>query len=144
MRVINKMEEGGKPAECLCGTELEYLPQDMHAGAYGSMYITCPVCAKEILLDYEDPMPLTVQNVKWPQHFSLPDAEDFNVDDATIQGWVETCLAQISDKIYPNGSSVHIATGNAMVVINKYGDSYDVFVTKSYANTNIPREESAK
>jgi hypothetical protein len=141
MRVINKIEEEGKLVECQCGAELEYLPSDVHVGAFGSMFVTCPVCEEEMLLDEEDPMVLTVENVEWPKHFSLPHKSDFDISDKEIQEWVKQCLKLAeSDIIYPNGSFVRMACGNTMVSIQKYEESYEVYVTKSYAETSIPRK----
>ena len=139
MRVINKIEENGKPAECLCGAELEYLPSDMHEGAYGCMYITCPVCEKEILLDDEDPVELTAETLEWPKHFSLPADTDVKVTDATIQRWMNTCLSQLKSDIYKDGSCIQMGSGDSIVWMFKYEDEYAVYVSKSYAATSIPR-----
>ena len=141
MRVINKIEESGKLVECQCGAELEYLPSDVHVGAFGSMFTTCPVCEEEVLLDDELPMVLTTENVEWPKHFSLPHKSDFDISDKEIQEWVNKCLKLAeSDVVYPNGSYVSTACGNTIVFVHKFEDSYEVYVTKSYAETSIPRE----
>lgn len=140
MRVINKIEENGKLLECPCGADLEYLPSDMHVGAFGSMYVTCPECEEEVLLDDEIPMTLTVENAEWPKHFALPHQSDFDISDKQIQEWVTKCLKLAeSDIVYPNGSYVITASGNTMVFVHKYEDSFAVYVTKSYAETSIPR-----
>ena len=140
MRVINKPKDDGKLVDCACGAELEYLPSDMYVGAYGCMYVKCPECGDDLLLDEEDPILLTPENVSWPQHFSLPDPEkDLNIDDKTIQNWVTTCLNHLESSLYEYGSYVTMGSGNARVWAEKFEDEYAVYVTKSYAATSVPR-----
>ena len=144
MRVINTTEDNGKLIECNCGAELEYVPSDMHVGQFGSMFLACPVCGDEILLEDEDPVILTTQNLEWPKHFSLPDGTAADIPDHEIQKWLNTCLRHADSEMYPDGSFISMGSGNTMVFVLKYGDEYSVYVTKNYAITSIPREENVK
>jgi len=140
LRVINKPEGDGKLVDCDCGAELEYLPTDMYVGAYGAMYVRCPECDAEVLLNDEEQFLLTPENVSWPQHFSMPDSDDLDVDDKTIQNWVSTCLKHLESDLYGYGSYVSMGSGNTRVWAEKFEDEYAIYVTKSYAATSVPRK----
>lgn len=49
MRVISKkVNDEPKTTKCLnCGAELEYLPEDVHIGLWGTECVTCPECEEE-------------------------------------------------------------------------------------------------
>lgn len=141
MRVINKPRDSCKIVTCKCGAEIEYFPHDKHDGAFGCMYLTCPECANEVLLDKEDPIKLTIDNVEWPKHFDLPDGSEMNFDDATIQKWVRMCLSQLSSDIYKVRDVVSMGSGNTRIWAEKWEEEYAVYVTKSFSTTSIPRED---
>ena len=53
-----------------CRSKLEYDKQDLHIGALGSVYLTCPLCNYENMMeDHEHTMTLTKDNIEFPIHF---------------------------------------------------------------------------
>jgi len=114
----------------------------MHDGAYGCMYITCPECNEEILLDDEPPKTLTIDNIQWPKHFEMPEESDAKMEDATIQKWVRDCLKYLESEVYGNGDSMCLACGDSMVWVKKFENEYAIYVTRSYASSSIPREDT--
>lgn len=144
MRVINKPRDSCKIVACECGAEIEYFPHDKHDGAFGCMYLTCPECEHEVLLDSEEPVKLTIDNIEYPKHFDLPDGTAVDIDDATIQKWIRTCLKQLSSDIYKCRDVVSMGSGNTRIWAEKWENEYAVFVTKSYAATSIVRNQDEK
>ena len=53
-----------------CKSELEYDREDLRMGEYGCMFLDCPLCNRDNMIDdHEDNITLTMDNIKFPVHF---------------------------------------------------------------------------
>ena len=64
-----------------CGSELEYEESDLRMGALGCMYLDCPCCGRDNMLEEnENTITLTANNVEFPTHFFHTSKENGAVD----------------------------------------------------------------
>ena len=140
IKVVDKKVEEPKTYKATCdecGARLEFEESDTYVGTYGGSYVDCPECGYDVLVEELVDVNLTEHNIEFPRHFSKTSAEAINIGDDTLQGWVRECL----EKIKQDETSDHwmIASGNAVVIILKFDDEYDVYVCKNYYDCIIPR-----
>ena len=60
-----------------------------------------------------------------------------NIGDSTLQEWIRECLEKIKQD--DAGDHWMIASGNAIVIILKFNDEYDIYVAKNYWECSIFR-----
>lgn len=127
-----------------CESELEYEKSDLEEGALGAMYVRCPLCGYNNMLDgNENDITLTKDNVKFPKHFFHTSKEDGAVDvcnNETIKKYINDAINYFrknKDEFY-----YHAATGNLSVHVCRYEEyeDYYVEVTNNYYSTYIPFE----
>ena len=62
-----------------CGSELEITEEDIYIGAYGAVYVICPCCGEEIMIEELEGVTLTMNNIEFPIHFVRSNKDIRNV-----------------------------------------------------------------
>lgn len=127
-----------------CQSEFEYEESDMTIGWLGAAHIKCPCCGRDIMLDDEDGITLTVDNVEFPTHFHHTSTETGAVDicnNKEIKKYIHNAIDYFrknKDEFAWTSSS-----GNLAIHVYRYSDDedYHVVVNNDYYETNIPFEE---
>ena len=127
-----------------CRSELEYEESDLRMGIYGCMFVDCPLCGRDNMLEEnEHSITLTVDNIVYPTHFYHTSKETGAVDCCNNEE-VRKCIRQGIDWLRKNKEqfSWFVAYGNLYVRIDRYdgGESYEVIVTNNYYEMYIPFE----
>lgn len=127
-----------------CGSELEYEKSDLRMGVLGCMYLDCPCCGRDNMIeDNESTIILTVDNVEFPTHFFHTSKEDGAVDicnNEEVKNYIRRAIEYFrknkEEFAWESGS------GNLRVIVFRYdGDeNYEIIVTKDYYETYIPFE----
>ena len=118
--------------ECEC--ELECTEEDMHDGPDGAMYITCPECDNEVLIDDHDAIVLNSDNIQFPKHFwKFGDAAP--VEDERVQDAIRKLLKQMEES--NENDFWYWAAGDSMVIVTNMDDEINVIVAKDYYECNI-------
>lgn len=134
MKVLKHGES--KQIKCeWCNSVLEYEGSDIYYGEFGCAFIDCPVCKTKIELP-DLPMGLTVDNVRWPQHFSHMSDKAAHLSDDQVQTRINECLKVLKNE--EPGDYAFSGTGDTMVFAFKFEDEYAVYVTQNYFETSIP------
>lgn len=150
--IIEKIEKFIEPypRKCTCDScksELEYKKSDTRIGALGCVYIDCPLCGYEnMLIENEQEIELTADNVKFPTHFFHISKETGAVDTCNNEE-VKKCIRKGIDYFRNNKNDEDSYTwyttyGNLFVQIYKYSgdENYWVLVSNNYYDTYIPFE----
>lgn len=128
-----------------CGSELEYEKSDLRMGVLGCMFVDCPLCGYDNMLeDNEESIELTIDNVEFPVHFFHTCKENGAVDCCNNEKIKETIYKAITylrenkEECYWGG---HL-TGNLFIGVYKWsGDkTYEVVVSNNFYSTYIPFE----
>ena len=147
MRIISRGKEY-EPERIICdscGSELEYLTDDIACGTH-FCYVTCPVCGKDILLD----------DKKGEHHIPVYPAEG-DKDFYFFADGADVANDEINDRInamckefaaLEKGSEerntfVHVyATGNTFIfaVAIDDGECLEIYVSKDYAEASYMTE----
>lgn len=127
-----------------CGSELEYEEQDIRIGSLGCVYVDCPLCGYDNMLDsHENELTLTVNNVEFPTHFWHTSKETGAVDCCNNEE-VKKRIHEAIDYFRQNKDEFYwyASSGNLRVSVEKWdGDGqYEVIVTNNYYSTLIPFE----
>lgn len=127
-----------------CRSKLEYEKSDIRVGALGAVYLDCPLCSYENMLEeHEDTITLTKDNVEYPIHFFHTSKENGAVDCCTNEE-VKAYIIKAIDFFRKNKDEFvwYTATGNLHMSVWRYdGDEeYYVVVTNNYHSTHIPFE----
>ena len=127
-----------------CLSELEYEKSDLEFGYLGSMYLKCPLCGYDnMIVDNEDSITLTKNNVEFPTHFWHTSKETGAVDCCNNEE-VKKAIHRAIDYFRNNKGEYNwfCATGNLYISVSRYdGDeSYNIVVTNNYYETDIPFE----
>lgn len=118
--------------ECEC--ELECTEEDMHDGPDGAMYITCPECDNEVLIDSHDGIALNSHNIQFPKHFyKFGDAAP--IEDERVQEAIRNLLKQMEESDVED--YLYWATGDSMVIVMNLDDEIQVVVAKDYYECSI-------
>lgn len=136
------------PRVCVCdkcGSELEYEKSDLHMGFLGCMYLTCPLCKNENMMEEnEGTITLTKNNVEFPTHFYHTSKETGAVDCCNNKE-VKDAINRAIDYFRENKEDYGYSTscGNLYVHVCRCdGDeNYDVVVSNDYYETYIPFEK---
>lgn len=128
-----------------CNSELEYEESDLRIGWLGAVYLDCPLCGCDNMLDeHEGCITLTVDNLEFPTHFHHTCVENGAVDclnNKEIKECIHKAIKYFRE--YKDEFVWYIGYGNLLVAVYRYdGDeSYKVVVTNNYYETDIPFEE---
>lgn len=124
-----------------CRSELEYEKSDLRMGALGCMYLDCPCCGYENMLEEnEDAITLTVDNIEFPTHFWRTSTETGAVDicnNVEVKERIRNAVKYFRKN--PNEYAYQTQCGNLFLVVFRWdGDeSYEVILTKDYYHTYI-------
>lgn len=129
-----------------CGSELEYEISDMRMGALGCMYVDCPLCGYDNMIEEnEQSITLTMDNVEFPTHF-FHTSKDGGAVDCCNNEEVKDAIRRGIDYLRKNADDFNWYTchGNLFVEVQRYdGDeNYWVIVTNNYYDTYIPFESA--
>lgn len=128
-----------------CESELEYDLSDLRMGEYGCMFIDCPCCGYDNMLeDNENNITLTMDNIEFPTHYhhiSKSSAVDI-CDNEHIREEIKKGITYLRNN--PNEHSYGgWRSGNLYVQIDKFdGDEmYDITVSNDFYNMEIPFDD---
>lgn len=121
-----------------CGCELQFEEEDVHVGALGGMYVTCPECDNEVFVEDMEAIDINSKNIEFPTHFFLPSDDAVSIDDERIQEYVRQCLTSLECST-EDFDYTWTGSGDTMVFAFKNDEEYDVYVTKNYYECSIPR-----
>ena len=128
-----------------CRSELEYVESDLRMGALGCMYLDCPCCGRDNMIEEnENTITLTVDNIVFPTHFFYTSKENGAVDCCNNDEVRERIQSAIK---YFRKNKDEFAwqseCGNLYVVVFRYdGDEeYEVIVSNNFYSTYIPFED---
>ena len=111
-----------------CGASLECTHEDTHIGAFGCNYITCPVCQNEIWVeDDETENKLTLDNLKFPQHF-YDDSNAAHIDDIEVEKMIKDSVRYLIK--HPDKDDYSIESGDRGVMVTRDDDYYNISVYK--------------
>lgn len=128
-----------------CDSVIAYKNCDIKYGTLGIPFITCPCCGDNIDLENEEPMVLTRDNVRFPEHYYKFNNDDgvVKVTDERVDTYVRQCIDTFRYAASNDFNALRIGEGNIEVFVFKYdGDEeYVVYVGKNGYETNIPFED---
>lgn len=127
-----------------CGSELEYEKSDLRMGELGCVFVDCPLCGRNNMLeDNEENITLTIDNVEFPVHFFHTSKEKGAVDccsNEEIKKRIREAIAYFRED--KEGYSWYSQSGNLYVQVRRFkGDEmYEVIVSNDFYSTEIPFE----
>lgn len=128
-----------------CQSELEYDEIDLRMGEYGCVFIDCPICGRDNMLeDNEHSITLTVDNIEFPVHFHHVSTET-GAKDICNTGEIKAYLRKAITYFRENKDEFawYTRCGNLFVSVYRWsGDEmYEVVISKSFYIMEIPFEE---
>lgn len=127
-----------------CSSELEYEKTDMRMGAWGCMYIDCPLCRYDNMLDNnENNITLTVDNIEFPTHFYHTSVETGAVDCSTNENIKQKIHEAINYfRNYKEEYDWCSQSGNLYIHVHRYeGDEeYAITLSDNFYTMEIPFE----
>lgn len=126
-----------------CESELQYEESDMRMGEYGFMYIDCPLCGYDNMLeDNENNITLTFDNIEFPIHFNHVCVENGAVDvcdNEHIKKYLHEAINYFRKNKDEYNWGGHI-TGNLYINVHRYaGDEmYEITISNNFYNMEIP------
>ena len=126
-----------------CGSELEYEKSDLRMGEYGCMYIDCPLCGCDNMLeDNEESITLTVDNIEFPIHFHHVSKETGAVDCCNTE-MVREYIGKAVDYFRTNKEECNWGgwvTGNFYIHVRRYSgdENYEVTISNDFYHMDIP------
>ena len=126
-----------------CGSELEITKEDTHIGWLGAVYVTCPCCGEDTMVEEMEGITLTKDNIEFPLHFIRTNKELRNVSEVASDNIVKEIKKGI--EYFRKNKDTHdwyISYGDLFISVYKYDEDKDYFVlvTKDFYETNIPFE----
>ena len=127
-----------------CESELEYGEEDLRMGTYGAMFVDCPCCGYDNMLEEnEHSIILTKDNVEFPTHFHRTSVQTGAVD-CCNDSEIKQCIKQAIEYFRNNKEQYSWSTqyGNLYVRVDRHelDESYDVVVSNDFYTTYIPFE----
>lgn len=129
----------------LCSSELEYEESDLRIGVYGCVFVDCPCCGHDNMIEnHENEITITKDNVEFPTHFHHTSKENGAVDCCNndeikerIQNAIRYFRKNKDEFVWQSES------GNLFLIVFRYeGDEdYEVILTDNFYSTYIPFEE---
>lgn len=127
-----------------CCSELEYDESDLRMGAFGCVYIDCPLCGHDNMLeDNENSIVLTVDNIEFPLHFHHVSVETGAVE--VVNKYFKEYLYKAIDYFRNNKEEFdwggHLI-GNLCMFVHRYSgdEAYEVIVSRDFYTMEIPFE----
>lgn len=127
-----------------CGSELEYEKSDLRMGALGCMYLCCPCCGYDNMIEENEmTITLTVDNVEFPTHFWHTSKEDGAVDVSCDE--IKKSIRDAIDYFRKHKTEYAWQTeyGNLYMGVYRYNgdENYEVILSKDHYSTYIPFED---
>ena len=128
-----------------CNSELEITEADTHVGWLGSRYITCPCCGEESTVEELEPVTLTKDTLKFPEHFLRTNKTVRSVKEiSSIE--VNEAIDKAIDYFRENKTewAWYTSFGDMFLVVFRFdGDEeYSIFVTKDFYEASLPFEKA--
>ena len=128
-----------------CGSELSYDESDLRMGFLGCVYVDCPLCHYDNMLEEnENTITLNKENVEFPTHFWHTSVSASDAKDCCNDKEVKECIQKAIKYFRENKEAFVWFTqyGNLYIVVYRYdGDeSYEVIVSNDFYTTSIPFE----
>lgn len=131
-----------------CRSELEYDESDLKMGFLGCVYVHCPCCGYDNMLEEnENTITLTKDNVEFPTHFWHTSASTGAKDccnDKEIKECIQKAIKYFRENKGEDVYDWYAEYGNLYISVSKYdGDkSYEVTVSNDFYTTSIPFESA--
>ena len=133
-----------RKAECeWCGSELEYDESDIRIGYLGLVFIDCPCCGSESIIDGDEhELRLSVSNIEFPTHFHLTSKETGAKE--CKDEYVKKCINMAVKFFRENKEEKYWFTqsGDSRIAVIRYsGDEvYEICVSNRFYTSEIPFE----
>ena len=126
-----------------CSSELEYEESDLRIGALGCVYVDCPLCHHDNMIEnHENEIILTMNNVEYPTHFFHTSKE--NAVDCCNNTEIKKRIKDAINYFRKNKDEFVWTTesGNLIITVFRYEGDEDYYVTLSnnYYSTYISFE----
>lgn len=147
MRIISR-GKGYEPMRVTCdscGSELEYLPDDIACGTH-FCYVNCPVCGKDIFLDdKKEEHHIPVYPVESDNDFYFFEGGVPMTEDEINERIKKMCdeWASLEDGEEKSNYLNIIGTGDTIIIAAAYdeGEHLDIYVCKNYAEAMFLTKE---
>ena len=128
-----------------CKSELEYDRADLRMGEYGCMFLDCPLCKHDNMLDeHEENIILTIDNIEFPIHFHHVSEKTGAKKRDTLEE-VRNEIRRAIEFFRRNKDEYtwHTWGGNLFVMVHRWSgdEQYEVVVSNDFYNIEIPFEE---
>lgn len=125
-----------------CESTLEYEKSDTRIGSLGSVFLDCPLCGCENILEgNEQELILTVENIEFPIHFWHTSKENGAVDRCNTDE-IRKEIKRAIKYFRKNKDEFSWQTwcGNLFVLVLRYSgdENYEVYVANDFYSTDIP------
>lgn len=128
-----------------CKSELEYDKDDLRIGAYGAVFLDCPLCGYDNMFDdHEDSIILTKDNIEYPTHYHHVCTDNGAVDccdNEHIKKYLNEAIAYFRKNKDDYSWGTHV-TGNLFMNVHRWsGDEcYEVSISNDFYSMEIPFE----
>ena len=128
-----------------CRSELEYEKSDLRMGALGCMYLDCPCCGYDNMLEEnEGSITLTMDNVEFPTHFMHTSISNGAIDccnNETIKEYIQKAINYFRENKDEYSWGAHMC-GNLYINVQRYSgdEDYEIIVSNDFYTTYIPFE----
>lgn len=124
-----------------CKSELEYDEFDLRMGEYGCMFVDCPICGQDNMLeDNEKSITLTADNIEFPIHFhhvSVGTGAKERCNTEEIRCELQKAIKYFREN--KEETDWHTWCGNLFVFVHRWSgdEEYEVVVSKDFYNMDI-------
>lgn len=131
-----------------CESELEYEESDMRMGVYGCMFLDCPLCRYDNMLeDNEKNIKLTVDNIEFPVHYHHTSVET-GAKDCCNNEKIRSCLREAIDYFRRHKHDEEepynwwTQRGNLYINVHRYSEDeeYSVIISNDFYSMEISFE----
>ena len=127
-----------------CDSELEISKEDTHIGWLGALFVKCPCCGQESMVNELEGITLTKDNIDYPIHFNRTNKDLRNVVEVKKDEIIKEIQRGIDYfRVNKNESYWYTCYGDLFLIVFRYeGDEeYFVLVTRDFYETDIPFEK---
>lgn len=148
MRIIKDHTNSGKDSKfplkttCeWCGSELEIEESDCKIGYAGLYHYVCPCCNRENTADEIDGVDITLENIKFPDHFYYFDEESTYPSPEEVKRNIKELLKWHREN--KDDDNIRYLSGRSFYMVHKYPEEkeYSIIVAPNYYEAEIPFSE---